>query len=40
MPGRGTVLQYMENEEGKINPAWKVGPEGGGCLVGNWLRGL
>lgn len=38
VPGRGTVLEYME--EGKINPAGKVGPEGGGCRIGNWLKGL
>lgn len=35
--GRGTLLEYME--EGKINPA-QVGPEGGACRTGNWLKGL
>lgn len=32
------MLEYME--EGKIHPAGKVGPEGGGCQIGNWLKGL
>lgn len=38
MPGRGTVLEHME--AGKINPGGKVGPEGGRCGIGNWLKGL
>ena len=36
--GRGTLLEHME--EGKINRAEKVGPEGGACRTGNWLKGL